>query len=326
LITAFVSVIIGLIVLVWSADRFVAGAASAARHFNVPPLLIGMLVIGFGTSTPEMIVSAMASFEGNPGIAIGNVFGSNIANIGFILALTALISPIAVGSQALRKEMPILIAATMLAIALSFDGFISRIDAAILLIVFCLLTAWSIREAKIATQDSFAKDVEEMSQESMPIKSALLWSSIGLIGLIVSSKALIYGAVIIATSFGISDTIIGLTVVAMGTSLPELASAIAAIRRKEHDLALGNIIGSNLFNTLAVLGVAGMINPLPIAADVISRDLPTMAVLTVALVFMGMGAKGHPGKISRLEGFALLITFILYTVNLILLALLQKGV
>lgn len=324
MVFAFVSVIVGLCILLWSANKFVDGAASTARHFDVPPLLIGMLVIGFGTSAPEMIVSVMASFEGNSNIALANAYGSNITNIGLILGITAIMCPIAVQSRVVRKELPLLIAVSVLAFALAFDGAVSRVDGIILLSVFFLLTGWSIWEAKANRQDSLATDVEGMNKKSMSVKSAILWSGIGLVGLVFSSNLLISGVVYITTAFGISETIIGLTVVAMGTSLPELASAIVAVRKKEHDLALGNILGSNLFNTLAVVGLAGVINPLSVDPEIISRDMPVMIILTLVLLLLCYGTKARPGRISRVEGVGLLMAYTLYTINLIMLVLLTR--
>ena len=257
MIMAFISILCGLALLVWSADRFVEGSAVTARYFGMPPLLIGMVIVGFGTSVPELVVSALAAMQGNPGIALGNAYGSNITNIALILGVTALISPIAVHSQVLRKELPILTLATALAAGQLLDGEISRLDGVVLLLVFGILMAWTVWQGLRKKEDALAREMEqELDENSMPVKRALLWLVLGLSLLIVSSRMLVWGSVQIAHHFGVSDLIIGLTIVAVGTSLPELASSVIAARKGEHDIALGNILGSNLFNTLAVVGIA----------------------------------------------------------------------
>jgi cation:H+ antiporter len=264
MVTALLGVLLGLALLVWSADRFVEGSAATARHFGMPPLLIGMVVVGFGTSMPEMVVSVFAAAQGTPGIALGNAYGSNITNIALILGLTALISPIAVHSQVLRKELPVLTLVTILAAWQLRDGWLSRLDALLLLVVFSGLMAWTIREGLHQRADKLGQEMEEaLESRPMPVGRALCWTGLGLVLLIISSRILVWGAVTIAHGFGVSDLIIGLTVVAIGTSLPELASSVLAVRKNEHDIALGNILGSNLFNTLAVIGVAGWSDPWP---------------------------------------------------------------
>lgn len=317
MLVAILAVIAGLALLVWSADRFVDGAASTARHFGMPSLLIGMVIVGFGTSAPEMVVSALAAGQGNPGIALGNAFGSNITNIALILGLTAVISPIAVHSKILRKEMPLLMLITILVIGLLWDLNISRWDAIILLFGFAGFMGWSIWQGMQKKHDTLAKDVElEVSQHTMPLKTAIFWLVIGLIILVASSRLLVWGAVEIAQAFGVSDIIIGLTIIAVGTSLPELASSIIAIRKNEHDLALGNVIGSNLFNTLAVVGIAGAIHPLAVESEVLWRDAMFMGVLTLSLFVIGYGFRGE-GRINRVEGAILLTAYVGYTVYLI---------
>ena len=314
---AFLAVAFGLVLLVWSADRFVEGSASIARHFGMPPLLIGMVVVGFGTSAPEMVVSALAASQGNPGIALGNAYGSNIANIALILGLTALISPIAVHSQVLRKELPILAAVTALAAYQLWDGELTRIDSLVLLGVFGGLMAWTIWQGLRKKADALGSEMErELEVHAMPIGRAIFWLVIGLVLLIASSRILIWGAVDIAHGFGVSDLIIGLTIVAVGTSLPELASSVMAVRKGEHDIALGNVLGSNLFNTLAVVGIAGTIRPMTVAREVFSRDILVMAVLTLTLFAIGYGFRG-PGRINRFEGAALLTGYMGYTAYLV---------
>jgi len=315
MIVALLSVAVGLALLVWSADRFVDGSAAVARHFGMPPLLIGMVVVGFGTSAPEMMVSALASWQGNPGIALGNAYGSNIANIALILGVSALISPIAVRSTVLRKELPILVAVTALAALLLLDGTLSRLDALALLAVFAGLMAWTVRQGLVQRTDSLGAEMEqELAAPAMPLPRAVWRLSIGLALLIASSRVLVHGAVQIAQALGVGDLIIGLTIVAVGTSLPELASSVAAARKGEHDIALGNVLGSNLFNTLAVVGIAGAISPLAVPPEVLTRDVPVMGALTLSLFALGYGFGGRPGRINRFEGVLLLVCFFGYTV------------
>lgn len=318
MILAFIAVIFGLILLVWSADRFVEGSASTARHFGMSPLLIGMVIVGFGTSAPEMVVSALAASQGNPGIALGNAYGSNITNIALILGVTALICPIAVHSQVLRKELPILIMVTALAAWQIWDGEITRIDAVILLIIFGCLMIRNILQGLRKKEDTLGNAVEQkLDVRTMPIRRAVLWLVVGLTFLIVSSRILVWGAVEIAHGFGISDLIIGLTVIAIGTSLPELASSIIAAWKGENDIALGNILGSNLFNTLVVVGIAGVIHPLTVEPEVLNRDMLVMAALTLSLFVIGYGFRGRQGRVNRIEGALLLSCYVGYTAYLI---------
>jgi len=313
------SVIAGLALLVWSAGRFVDGSATAARHFKIPPLLIGMLIVGFGTSAPEMSVSAISASQGNPDIALGNVFGSNITNIALILGIASLISPINVHSRVLRKELPILSAVTAIAAFLFFDGLFDRQDALMLLVMFVILTAWSVWEGISKSSDDFAEEMEqELEQHQMPLKKSLFLIALGLVLLLASSRMLVWGAVGIAAALGVSNLVIGLTVVAVGTSLPELASSVVAARKGEHDIALGNVLGSNLFNTLAVTGIAGSIHPAEIAPVVFSRDIMVMSLLTLSLFVIGYGFRGAgTGRINRIEGSLLLGSYVAYTVYLV---------
>ncbi len=312
-----VALVVGLMLLVWSADRFVDGAAATARHFGMPARLVGMVIVGFGTSAPEMMVSALAAYQGSPGIALGNAYGSNIANIALILGITALISPIAVHSQVLRKELPILAAVTALAAWQIWDGQITRLDAWILLAVFAGVMVWMTWQGLRKTEDALDHEVEEeLAAEPMTSRQALFWTFAGLVLLLLSSRILVWGAVEIAHGLGVSDIIIGLTIVAVGTSLPELASCIVAARKGEHDLALGNIIGSNLFNTLAVVGIAGAIHPLSVGPEVFTRDIMTMSVLTLSLFVLGRGFGGRPGRISRIDGTLLILAYVTYSAYL----------
>jgi cation:H+ antiporter len=317
MITAITAIVGGLILLVRSADQFVEGSAATARHFGMPPLLIGMVIVGFGTSAPEMLVSTMAALQNTPGIALGNAYGSNITNIALILGVTALIGPIAVHSRVLRQELPILIAITALAAFQLRDGELSRLDAWILLGVFGALMAWSIGQGLRQRADALSGEIErELVVHAMPLPRALSRVALGLVVLLISSRLLVWGAVEIARGLGVSDLIIGLTIVALGTSLPELASSVTAIRKGEDDIAVGNVIGSNLFNTLAVVGIAGAIRPIDIPPEIFSRDIPVMSLLTGALFIISYGFRGQ-GRITRLGGGLLLAAYFAYSALLI---------
>ncbi|MGW8246834.1 MAG: calcium/sodium antiporter [Acidiferrobacterales bacterium] len=312
LIVASFAVISGLVLLMWSADRFVDGSAAVARHFGMPPLLIGMVIVGFGTSVPEMVVSVLAALQGNPGIALGNAYGSNITNIALILGIAAIIHPIPVHSGVLRKELPILAGVTILAAWQAKDGQLTRIDALILLVVFVVLMAWTISQGIARKRDPFAGEVaHEVTEQALSLKSAMIWLIVGLLLLVVSSQMLVWGAVQIAHSLGVSDLVIGLTIVAIGTSLPELASSIAASRKGEHDIVLGNVLGSNLFNTLAVVGLAAIIEPMQVSIKVLTRDISVMALLTFLIFLMGYGFRG-PGRLNRVEGGVLVVIYAIY--------------
>ena len=316
---AILAVVAGLAALVWSAERFIEGAAATARHFGMSPLLIGMVIVGFGTSAPEMVVSVLAAIDGSPGIALGNAYGSNITNIALILGITALISPIAVQPQIVRRELPILLLVTVLAAWQLVDGELSLADGAVLLLVLAAVLTWTVFNS-LRGKDNIVVDVADelanpASQQSLG--RSLFWLVLGLLVLVASSRLLVWGAVTIAQSLGVSDLLIGLTVVAIGTSLPELASSVMAARKGEHDIALGNVIGSNLFNTLAVVGLAAVIHPMPVAAEVLSRDVLVMGLLTVLLFAFAWSRKGHGGRINRFEGGVLLAGYIGYTVYLL---------
>ncbi|HSP57881.1 MAG TPA: calcium/sodium antiporter [Halomonas sp.] len=309
-----VAVLAGLVLLVWSAERFVDGAAATSRRLGLSPLLIGMLVIGFGTSAPELMVSALAASQGNPGLALGNAYGSNIANIGLILGLVALISPLTVHSSVVRRELPVLGGVTLLSALLMWGGVIGRGEGVLLLGLLAAFIIFSILMARRSASDPLGTETEEsLDVHPMSLGVGLAWTGVGLLLLVVSSRILVWGAVAIAEGFGVSDLIIGLTVVAVGTSLPELASSISALRRREHDLVLGNVVGSNLFNTLGVVGLAAIIAPIEVGTEVLLRDWSLMAVLTAVMAVFALGWRGRPGRINRFEGAALLSMFAAYT-------------
>ncbi|MBK8453122.1 MAG: calcium/sodium antiporter [Thiofilum sp.] len=313
MLLSLAAIIAGFAILVWSADRFVDGAATTAKYMGMSPLLIGMLIVGFGTSAPEMVVSAIAALDGSPGLALGNAFGSNIFNIAAILGITALIAPIVVNSSVIRKELPVLLGVTLLSGWLIWDGSISHLDAFFLLVLFFGLVAWSIYQDRNKSPDELALETEqELNSHPMSKNMALVWLVIGLLLLIASSRLLVWGSVNIAQQLGVSDLIIGLTIVAAGTSLPELATSIIAARKNEHDIAVGNIVGSNLFNTLAVVGIAGAISPITVASEVFTRDWTLMLGLTLLLFIFGYGIRKR-GQITRLEGGILLAIYLIYT-------------
>ena len=303
----------GFILLVWSADTFINGAAGLARNLGVSPLLIGLTIVGFGTSAPEILVSTMASLNGNPGLSIGNAIGSNIANIALILGVTALIAPLSVHSDTLKREYPILLAITFIAAGLMLDGHLGPTDGVILLTLLILVLFWIVHLGmKRKKNDPLIAEIEDELPAQMPTTKAIFLFVIGLAVLLISSRMLVIGAVNIAQSFGVSDLIIGLTIVAVGTSLPELAASIASALKNEHDLAIGNVIGSNIYNLLAVLSIPGLLSPGEFAVEVIVRDWPILLGLTVALFFMGYSFKNSAGSINRTEGAVLLIAFIVY--------------
>ncbi|HOO63047.1 MAG TPA: calcium/sodium antiporter [Synergistaceae bacterium] len=315
LFAALAALIFGLIFLIWSADYFVDGAVATAHQLGMPHLLVGMLIVGFGTSAPEMIVSAFSALQGNPGLALGNAYGSNVANIALILGVTALLSPIAVHPQVMRRELPLLMGATVFAMLQLLNGEISRTDALLLLAVFFLIMGFSVYKGMKGGPPEIllSEDPEELiSEASLPLSKALFKLVIGLAVLMGSSKALVWGAVLVAHALGVSDLIIGLTVVAIGTSLPELASSVAAIRKGKSDIALGNVLGSNLFNTLAVVGIAGVIHPIAVDPEVLSRDCLVMGGLTLLLFAFCKGSRKTRGSITRLEGFLLCTMYASY--------------
>ncbi|MEF1309364.1 calcium/sodium antiporter [Vibrio mytili] len=318
MLLATLAIIAGFALLVWSADKFVEGAAASANYAGMPPLLIGMLVVGFGTSAPEMVVSAMAAMDGNPALALGNAVGSNIVNITLILGVTAIIAPIAVHSSIIRKELPILLLVTLVIGAMLWNHHISTLEAWALIGGFMLLIGWSIWSALRSKGDHLEQEMgDELSSQSMSMKSSIFWLITGLILLIVSSRILVWGAVEIAQELGVSDLLIGLTIVALGTSLPELAASIVAARKGEHDIAVGNVVGSNMFNSLAVIGIAGTIEPIAnIGAEVFWRDWTSMLFVT-GLLLLTAARFGKSQTITRIEGVVLLACYLGYNGYLI---------
>jgi len=311
---SILAVITGLVFLVWSADRFIFGAAQTAVHFKVPPILIGLTIVSIGTSAPEALVSLSAALQGNPGLAIGNVYGSNIANIALVLGVTALVTPLAIRSETLRRELPILLIINVAVMALMFDGVLSQIDGILLLIAMFVVMTILIRLSRgVGVDDPIKSEFDEELKEQGSIAKALMWLIIGLVILVASAKLLVWGAVNIAHAMGVSDLIIGLSIVAIGTSLPELAASVTGALKGEHDLAIGNIVGSNIFNFLLVLAMPALFAPGPFAPEVLYRDAVIALSLTVALFLMAMGFR-KAGYIMRWEGAILFLSFIAYMV------------
>jgi cation:H+ antiporter len=304
------AIITGFGLLVWGAERFVHGAAAVAKNFGVAPLIIGLTIVGIGTSAPEVLVSIVASLQGNPALAVGNALGSNITNIALVLGVTAVITPMVVKSETLRREYPIMFIIMLVALLLVIDQHLGRMDGAILLSGLLVMLYWMIQQGRKQKHDPMEKEFDQqIPQISTP--RAILWLVIGFVLLIVSSRGLVWGSVNLAKAAGISDLVIGLTIVAIGTSLPELAASVASALKKEHDIAIGNIIGSNMFNMLAVFGLPGLLSPHAVDPAILERDFPFMIGLSIALFIMAYGFKGE-GRINRFEGSLLLAGYAAY--------------
>jgi cation:H+ antiporter len=315
-----IAILGGFSLLIWSADKFVIGASGIAFNFGVSPLIIGLTIVGFGTSAPEMIVSVMAAYQDTPNLAIGNALGSNITNIALVLGITAIITPLIVNSKLLKREYPILFMIMLLAWGLLSDGELNTIDGYILLLtmftLILFITLITIKEKKSTTPiDPLETEFNQEIPTHLSSSMALLWLFIGFILLLASSRLLIWGAVNIAHAFHISDLVIGLTIIAIGTSLPELAASISSALKGEHDIAIGNVIGSNMFNLLGVLGIPGVIQPSILDPNILQRDYPIMIALSILFFIFAYGftKKGH---INRLKGSILLFCYMTYMVVL----------
>jgi len=304
----------GFILLVWGADRLVAGASALARNLGVSPLIIGLTIVAFGTSAPEMVVSAVAAHRGNPGLSVGNAIGSNIANIGLILGITAVVYPLRVESETLKREYPLLMLIMIAGFIMAADLSFNHTEGWLLLTGLAALVIWMVRYGmRLGQEDPLASEFAAEIPTNMATKVAVMWLLVGLLILPLSSGFLVEGAIAIARTMHVSETVIGLTIVAFGTSLPELAAALTSALREEDDLAIGNVIGSNMFNILGVLGIAASIQPIEVEELMLKQDFPVMFLLTVLLFFMAYGIHG-PGKISRKSGGLLLTIFFSYQV------------
>ncbi len=307
---SILSLLIGFGLLIWSADTFTDNGAKVARIFNISPLIIGLLIFGFGTSAPEMLVSGLAAYDGHPELSIGNAFGSNIFNIGLVLATTAIIYPITVEKAVLKKEWVFLFVTSLIAGFLLMDGFLSFMDGLILLALLLLFLIYVFSESKKG--NSIEIEPYEESTDNQEKGKTWLLLLMSLIILVSSAKLVVWGGTNLALAFGVSDLIIGLTVVALGTSLPELAVAISSALKRQHQMIIGNIIGSNLFNTLGVLAIPGLIHPFQIPAEVMSRDYIYMITLTLLILILSIKL-----KINRYGGLILLAILASYLYRLV---------
>ena len=310
MLISVVSLLIGFTLLVWSADAFTDNGAKIARIFNISPLIIGLLIFGFGTSAPEMLVSGLAAYDGHPELSIGNAFGSNIFNIGLVLAVAAIIHPVIVEKNVLKKEWLFLFLSTLIIGFLLIDGFLSFIDGSILLILLLLFLYYVFNESK--KDNSLENEASEDTSKDQSKAKTWLLLIISLVILVSSARLVVWGGTNLALAFGVSDLIIGLTVVALGTSLPELAVAISSALKKQHQMIIGNIIGSNLFNSLGVLAIPGLILPFQIPSEVMSRDYIYMLIFTLLILIFSLKL-----RINRFGGLILLTILASYLYQLV---------
>ena len=311
-------VIAGLVLLIWGADRFVHGAAATARNLGVTPLLIGLTVVAFATSAPEILVSIVASLRGEPGLAIGNAIGSNIVNVGLVLGCVALVRPIELRSATLRREMPALLAVSLLTVSLFLDSYLSRVDGLVMLTGLVIVMIWLARLGmRSAPTDPIKQDYEAEIPANVSMPRAVFWLIIGLGTLLVGAQLLVDGSIEVARFLGVSEVVIGILLVAFGTSLPELAVSLVSAMKGEYGLAIGNIVGSNIFNLLAVIGVAATISPDALPPSVLSLHIFVMVAFTLVLYAMTYDYDGK-SELSRIEGAALLAAFIAYDTYVVL--------
>ena len=313
--------LIALVMLVWSADKFVLGASSLARNLGVSPMIIGLTIVAMGSSAPEMMVAAAASLQGNPDTAIGNAIGSNITNIALVLGFTVFIKPIAVSSSTIKQELPLLLILTMLCYWILSDDFFSLSEGIALMIsFFCFISILLIKALKQRNNNNLNDPMiieaeQEIPEATSTIKS-IFWLIAGISLLVSSAHFLVDSAIFIAKAYGISDLVIGLTIIAIGTSLPELAASIASVIKKEDDLAMGNIVGSNIFNILAVLPFAGIIAPGQTNPEASMRDAPVMLAITGLLFLLCFSRKSGYFRLTRTKGALLLVSFVAYQILL----------
>ncbi|MEZ8158854.1 calcium/sodium antiporter [Vibrio splendidus] len=317
MLEAIAFLIIGLGFLVWSADKLVYGAAALARNFGISPLVIGMTILAMGSSAPEMMVSATAALDGKTDTAVGNVLGSNIANIALILGITALIKPLSISSGVIRRELPLMIGVTLLAGALLWDNHLGFYEGVLLFVLFAafLFAMLQISRSETKNGDAFLEEQESEVPEGVSNPKAAMWVVVGLIILPLAANMLVDNAVVIAKFFGMSDLVIGLTIIAVGTSLPELAASLAGVMKGEDDMAVGNIIGSNVFNILAVMGIPGILNPSVLSEFAMGRDFWVMLGVSLLLVVMALGKSR---SVNRIEGGVLIVTFVAYQAYLLM--------
>jgi len=311
------ALIVGILGLLWGADRFVAGSAGAARNFGVSPMVIGLTLVSVGTSAPEIIVSINAALSNAGEMAVGNALGSNLANIGLVLGITALVAPLPVQKHLLKEESPVLLLITALAGLCLYNGFLGRGESISLALLVIPLLILVVKYKKNNPNPETLEEAEDIPQLSLA--AAGLWFAIGLSVLLISARVTVWGAQSIAVYMGISELVIGLTIVAIGTSLPELAASVISAVRGHHDIALGNVFGSNLFNLMLVMSAAGAISPMALNAEVFSRDFAAMSVMTVlmiALVALALRNNPHRARLSRTMGLLMLAGYGFYYVLL----------
>jgi len=305
-----VGLIIGIALLVWSADEFTDSGAKIAKIFQISPLVIGLVIFGFGTSAPELLVTGVSSFEGNAGIGIGNAVGSNIFNIALVLAICVIILPIHISKTTIKREWFFQLIAVVIAGYVLFDDFISLIDGVILASFFGLFLIYSFKTAKNA--DMPKVEIGNKKDQSK-VWLILIFT---LIVLMLSAKLVVWSGQTLAESFGVPDLIIGLTLIALGTSLPELAVSVSSAIKKQHEMLLGNILGSNLFNTLAVLSLPGLIRPTEVDKEIMSRDYPVMLLVALLIVVLAYRRKGEY-RLGKVSGIILLVVLTLYLLMLV---------
>lgn len=305
-------VFVGLLALIWGADRFVHGAAATARNLGVPPLLIGLTIVALATSAPEILVSLVAALRNEPDLAIGNAIGSNIANIGLVLGIVAILRPVELRSATLRREMPALLAVSLLTVSLFLDSYLSRVDGLVLLTGLVIVMIWLTRLGfRSSSSDPLQAEFDAEIPKHMSMKVAVFWLLVGIGTLLFGAELMVDGAVAIAKELGVSEVVIGITLVALATSLPELAVSAVSAFRGEYGLAIGNIVGSNIFNLLAVIGVAASIQPAALHPSVLSLHIFVMVAFTLVLFAMTYEYEGR-GQITRFEGFALITAYLAY--------------
>ncbi len=309
---SFAELIVGLLLLIWGADRLVYGAAASARNLGVAPLLIGLTIVAFATSAPEVLVSIVAAFRGETDLAVGTAIGSNIANIGLVLGSVALLRPIELTSATLRREMPALLAVTLLTVALFLDTYLSRVDGLVLLTGLIIVMIWLTRLGfRSSASDPMTAEYEAEIPLHVSMRMAIFWLVIGLAALLVGAELLVDAAINIAHALGVTELVIGIVLVAVATSLPELAVSMVSALKGEYGLAMGTIVGSNIFNLLAVIGIAAVIEPAKLPESVLSQHIFVLVAFTLALFAMTYDYDGK-GHISRLEGGALLVAYLAF--------------
>jgi cation:H+ antiporter len=309
-------IVLGFVALIWSADKFLSGAAATATNMGVSKMMIGLTVVSVGTSAPEIVVATMAALDGNSLLAVGNAIGSNIANIGLVLGITAIITPLPFSANVRRKELPWLLGATFLAVILLFDRHLSFVDGIILLLGLTYIL-WQLVVSQSDPEyftNAISDELDELPE--MTNKQSIIWLIIGLVVLLISAQILVYAATAIASTLGVSDMIIGLTIVAVGTSLPELAATVGSAIKGQPDIAIGNVVGSNILNILAVLAVPGLIHATDIDYAALWRDSGMMLALTLMLALFAYGLNSRT-VITRFEGSIMLMAWMGYNLLLI---------